>query len=59
MPAGIYSIVRSGEHPEDHPVLMTKGAAVATSGQARADLLCAECEKRFDKGGEEWVIENC
>jgi hypothetical protein len=59
MPAGIYSIVRNGPHPEEHPVLITKGASVATSAQARAHMLCAECESRFDKGGEEWVIENC
>lgn len=59
MPAGIYAIVRDGDHPADHPVLMMKGAAVATSAQARAHMLCAECERRFDKGGEEWVIENC
>jgi hypothetical protein len=59
MPAGIYTIVRNGPHPEEHPVLITKGASVATSVQARAHMLCAECEKRFDKGGEEWVIENC
>ena len=47
MPAGIYAIVRDGDHPADHPVLMMKGAAVATSAQARAHMLCAECERRF------------
>jgi hypothetical protein len=54
MPAGLYRIVS-----DDNPVLITKGASLLTSAQARAHMLCAECEGRLNKGGEEWVIENC
>ena len=33
--------------------------AVVTSAQASAHLLCADCEERFNKGGEDWVLKNC
>lgn len=59
MPAGIYTIVNNRSEPNDNPVLITKGASFLTSAQARAHMLCAECEDRFNKSGEEWVIENC
>jgi len=57
MPAGLYRIV--SESRTAHPVLIQSGAAVLTASQARAHMLCSACERRFDKGGEEWVIENC
>ncbi len=59
MPAGIYTILNNRSEPNDNPVLITKGASLLTSAQARAHMLCSECEARFNKGGEEWVIENC
>ena len=36
-----------------------KTVAVQSSAQARAHLLCAECEGRFNLGGENWVLQNC
>src|SRR3954464_3509230 len=56
--AGLYKVIR-GPEPQEHPVLIADGAPIQTSVQARGDMLCAECERRFGKGGEEWVIENC
>lgn len=32
---------------------------VATSEQVRGYMLCAECEDRFNKGGEAWILRNC
>jgi len=40
-------------------VLIQSGAAVLTASQARAHVPCSACERRFDKGGEEWLIEKC
>lgn len=55
----MYTIVNNRSNPGDNPILIMKGASILTSAQARAHMLCAECENRLNKGGEEWVIENC
>lgn len=39
--------------------MITHGASVLTSAQARGHMLCDVCEHRFNKCGEEWVVENC
>ena len=58
MPAGFYTILREDTSGE-HPVLIAKNSAFLSSVQARAHLLCSECEGRFNREGENWVIENC
>jgi hypothetical protein len=35
------------------------GFAYQTSDQAQAYLLCEECEARFRREGEDWVLANC
>ena len=30
-----------------------------SSAQARAHLLCSECEHRLNDGGEDWVLKHC
>jgi hypothetical protein len=57
LPAGFYRIMREGSG--DDPVLVNKSAAFMSSAQARAHLLCGECEHRFNDGGEDWVLKNC
>lgn len=59
LPAGFYRIIREGETLNENPVLVNKTAALLSSAQARAHLLCSECEGRFNKGGEDWVLKNC
>jgi hypothetical protein len=39
-------------------VLAGKGA-VQISRQMKAHLLCADCEQRFSKFGENWVLKRC
>jgi hypothetical protein len=34
------------------------GTARRSSGQIADELLCRDCEQRFSKNGETWVIEN-
>jgi hypothetical protein len=33
--------------------------AIMSSAQVKAHLLCAECEERFNQGGEDWVLKDC
>jgi hypothetical protein len=56
LPAGCYRIMREGSGED--PVLVNKSAAFISSAQARAHLLCGECEHRFNNDGENWV-KNC
>ena len=59
IPAGFYRILRAGETPGQDPVLVHKTTAFVSSDQARAHLLCSDCEDRFNRGGENWVLKNC
>src|SRR5687768_8597876 len=45
LPAGFYRIMREGSGED--PVLVNKSAAFMSSAQARAHLLCGECEHRL------------
>ena len=55
LPAAFYRILAEGE-----VVVVDKDkTAVLTSAQARAHLLCSDCETRFNREGEDWVLKNC
>jgi hypothetical protein len=58
LPAGLYRIV-SGLCTNPNPVLVSATVTVSTSKQVTAPLLCERCEKRFDQGGEDWILKNC
>lgn len=58
LPAGFYRIIRKAT-PTENPVLVNKTSAFMSSAQARKHLLCGECEQRFNKDGEDWVLKNC
>jgi hypothetical protein len=55
--AGFYTILREGEQGEP-PVVITQGAAFQSDQQARGHVLCAGCEQRFNREGEDWLIEH-
>ena len=57
--AGIYRILRDDNEKNPNPWLLTKDAAVQTSSQLKAHLLCRDCEQRLSKNGENWVLGNC
>jgi hypothetical protein len=59
MPAALYKIVRNNNEKNPHPVLVARDVTLQTAEQASDYLLCGECEKRFHKGGENWVIPRC
>lgn len=58
LPAGFYRII-SQATPTESPVLLNKTSAFMSSAHSRGYLLCAECERRFNDGGEDWVLKNC
>ena len=59
LPKAIYRTLRSSTSANPNPVVFGAGFGYQTSDQAQAYLLCEECESRFRKGGEDWVLANC
>jgi hypothetical protein len=58
VPKALYRLVRAGTKGA-HPVLVSAEERRQTSRQAVQTLLCADCEKRFDRNGENWVLRHC
>jgi hypothetical protein len=56
MPAALYALARRSGSA--NPVVVTPEIAVQISNQAQAPLLCADCEDRFNRGGETWMLRN-
>jgi hypothetical protein len=59
LPAGVFAIFRSCTTAGEHPVLITPRGSVFSDHEARAYLLCDDCEARFNREGEDWTLENC
>lgn len=59
MPSGIYKLLREPSLKNPNPITITPGVALATSKEVRKHFLCDACERRFDEGGERWMIRNC
>jgi hypothetical protein len=60
VPKSLYRVARAADHrAHPDPVLLTSTVRRQTSFQATQYLLCAECEKRFDQNGEDWVMRHC
>ena len=59
LPAGIYRILRDEKEKNPNPWAISKKRTVQTSRQRTAYLLCQDCEQRFSKHGENWVLRHC
>ncbi|HYA88462.1 MAG TPA: hypothetical protein VEI57_15510, partial [Nitrospirota bacterium] len=59
LPKGIYKRLIEKNEKNPNPWNISSKAAIQTSRQLRSHLLCADCEQRFNKKGEKWVLENC
>ncbi len=57
--AGIYRRMRDLTAKNPNPMLLTPKGALQTSKQIKTPLLCSECEQRFSKHGENWVLARC
>lgn len=59
LPKAFYKRLRNPGEKNPNPILVTDAGKVATSKQVTDYLLCGECEDRFNRNGEKWVIANC
>jgi hypothetical protein len=58
LPNALYAQLREDTLKNPHPVLMTKDDSIISSKQIAEHLLCFDCEQRFSKLGESWVLGN-
>jgi len=59
IPAAIYKLIRSATVTPADPLVITQDTTFTSSKQASDYLLCTECEDRFRRSGEDWVIRHC
>lgn len=58
LPAALYKSLLQPAEENPHPYLMTPNKTIETSRQIKDFVLCADCEDRFNKGGEGWVLSH-
>jgi hypothetical protein len=59
LPKGLYRLLMNVNRTKNQtPVRLASGDRRQTSRQAADYLLCAECERRFDRNGENWVMRH-
>jgi hypothetical protein len=56
LPAGLYRLQREPGQTNPNPVLISRLISVQTAYQIKQPLLCAECEQRFSRNGEAYVL---
>lgn len=56
LPKGGYKRSRAPNLKNPNPIVLSDGKAKQSSNQIRDYKFCTECEKRFNIGGEAWVI---
>ena len=59
LPAGVLRLLRGDTLKNPNPYLMSPDHVGQTSSQAKQYLLCHNCEQRFSRNGETWVINHC
>jgi hypothetical protein len=58
MSKGIFAQLRTPTAKNPHPVLLTPQVSVISSQQLRDYAFCSNCEQRFNRNGESWVLAN-
>lgn len=59
LPKAFYKLAWAAGGRNPNPIVVTPKVALKTSRQVSDYLLCRDCEERFNKGGEKWIVENC
>ena len=59
MPRALYTLLRTPERKNANPVVISHVRARTTSAQASDYVFCGDCEQRFSKHGESWVMAHC
>ena len=57
--AALYRFMREPGDENPDPIFVTPKQARQTSNQVKDFVFCGDCEDRFSKGGETWVLRNC
>lgn len=58
LPRAIYRDLRTPSLLNPNPLLTSGGQTEVGQEQVTVDLLCADCEERFNRNGERWVLAN-
>jgi hypothetical protein len=59
LPSAAYKLSRDASRRNPNPVVITREGALTTSHQVTAYFLCGECEDRFSRDGERYVLSQC
>lgn len=59
LPRGIYKVLRATHAGNPNPLVVTRESSRSTSKQLQDYLLCGDCEQRFNKMGETWMLLHC
>ena len=54
MSRAVYDYLRTDEL---HPIVAAGGEVRATTDQLQAELLCRDCERMLNEGGEKWILD--
>lgn len=57
IPKAAYKIIKESEG--EAPVVVTADVSIQTDSQMRDYVFCRQCEERFNKNGESWVMKYC
>ncbi|MDA9524135.1 hypothetical protein XI06_28620 [Bradyrhizobium sp. CCBAU 11434] len=55
----MYRLLRNDGFSNPNPFIHGAERSLQTSKQAQQHLLCSDCEQRFSKRGEAWVMSHC
>lgn len=55
----LLKVSKAAGNANANPVAFNEVVALQTSAQITDYLLCHNCEDRFSKNGEKWMVENC
>lgn len=56
LPKAMYKYLRGGADANPNPVIIAPTVTSTTSTQIRDYVLCDDCEDRFNRSGEKWVL---
>ena len=59
LPAAVYKLAREPHRRDPNPVVITRRRAGTSSRQVSDHFLCSECENRFSRNGERYVLGQC
>lgn len=59
IPKSLYKLCKEKYYEINNPIHFIGNTAISTSKQSMKPFLCEECEDRFSKYGETYVINNC